>query len=119
MLGLGFELSNLHFQLFDLLCRLDQVGLLGGLRFLELGLGLAHQLFLPAKVVLQASCELIKLDFKLVLLIPLLALLVLDPLYQQVDRLQETVFGWANEVLCVRRVIQFKALNLELREDLI
>ena len=52
LLSLSFELSNLHFQLLDLLRRLNQVGLLGGLRFLELGLGLAHQLFLPAEVVL-------------------------------------------------------------------
>ena len=52
LLGLSFELSNLNFQLLDLLRRLDQVGLLGGLRFLELGLGLAHQLFLPAELVL-------------------------------------------------------------------
>ena len=52
LLGLSFELSNLHFQLLDLLRRLNQVGLLGGLRFLELGLGLAHQLFLPTELVL-------------------------------------------------------------------
>ena len=51
LLGLGFELSDLHLQLFDLLHRLDQVSLLGGLRFLELGLGLAHQLFLPVEVI--------------------------------------------------------------------
>ena len=52
LLSLCFELSNLHFQLFDLLHRLDQVSLLGRLRFLELGLSLAHQLFLPVEVAL-------------------------------------------------------------------
>ena len=49
----------------------------------------------------------------------MLALLVLDPLYQQVDRLQETVLGWTDEVLRVRRVIQLESLDLKLGEDLI
>ena len=49
----------------------------------------------------------------------MLALLVLHLLYQQVERLQEAVLGWANEVLRVGRVMQLKSLNLKLREDLI
>ena len=85
MLGLRFQFPHLHLKLFCALHGLDQLSLLGGLGLFKLCLGCLQEFLQAFDLVLEALALLLEPDLKLVLLVPLLALLGLDLLNQQVD----------------------------------